>query len=157
MWLIEYWIVTKYQDFIIVVDGCIIIIHEVFTCDSTQWNSLRLLLLKRQEPFLRHWLQNEIVLHTFKLLWLLWKANLHEIYSHTTGTWKCWTLPPFRDSYVREFELSHSNRVNRIIKITHAHDLHVKMLVFKKTQIVYYKIFSSDFKKSPRPYYNICN
>ena len=52
------------------------------------------------------------------------------MYSHTTGTWKCWTLPPFRDSYVREFELSHSNRVNRIIKITHAHDLHVKMLVF---------------------------
>ena len=37
---------------------------------------------------------------------------------------------PFRGSYVREFELSHSNRVNRIIKITHAHNLHVKMLVF---------------------------
>ena len=37
---------------------------------------------------------------------------------------------PFRGSYVREFELSHSNRVNRIIKITRAHDLHVKMLVF---------------------------
>ena len=39
-------------------------------------------------------------------------------------------LCPFRGSYVREFELSHSNRVNRIIKITHAHNLHVKMLVF---------------------------
>ena len=35
---------------------------------------------------------------------------------------------PFRRSYVREFELSHSNLVNRIIKITHAHNLHVKML-----------------------------
>ena len=53
------------------------------------------MLLKRQEPFLRHWLQNETGLHTFKLLLLLWKANLHEVYSHTTGTWKCWTLPPF--------------------------------------------------------------
>ena len=29
-------------------------------------------------------------------------------------------LCPFRGSYVREFELSHSNPVNRIIKITHA-------------------------------------
>ena len=27
---------------------------------------------------------------------------------------------PFRRSYVREFELSHGNLVNRIIKITHA-------------------------------------
>ena len=26
---------------------------------------------------------------------------------------------PFRASYVREFDLSHSNQVNRIIKITH--------------------------------------
>ena len=46
----------------------------------------KLLLLKRQEPFLRHWLQNETGLHTFKLLLLLRKANLHEMYSHTTGT-----------------------------------------------------------------------
>ena len=44
---------------------------------------------------------------------LLGKANLHEMYSQTTGTWKCWTLPPwFRVSYVRQFELSHSNLVN---------------------------------------------
>ena len=39
-------------------------------------------------------------------------------------------LCPLRVSYVREFELSHSNLVNRIIKITHAYNLHVKMLVF---------------------------
>ena len=53
---------------------------------------------------------------------------------------------PFRGSYVREFELSHINRVNRTIKITHAYNLRVKMLDFgpfsirrlKKTQIVYY-------------------
>ena len=37
---------------------------------------------------------------------------------------------PFRGSYVREFELSHSNPVNRIIKITHAHNLHVNRLDF---------------------------
>ena len=36
----------------------------------------------------------------------------------------------FRGSYVREFELSHSNLVNKIVKITHAHNLHVKMLDF---------------------------
>ena len=35
-------------------------------------------------------------------------------------------LCPFRDSYVREFELSHSNPVNRVIKITQAYNLHVK-------------------------------
>ena len=120
--------------FIIVVDGCIIIIHEVFMCDSSQWNSLWLwqlnfscfksyCLFKKKSHSLRHWLQNQTGLHTFKLLLLLWKANLHEMYSHTTGTWKC-------GSYVREFELSHGNLVNRIIKITHAHNLHVKMLVF---------------------------
>ena len=55
----------------------------------------KLLLLKRQEPFFRHWLQNKTGLQTFKLLLLLWKANLHEMYSHTIGMWKCWTLPPF--------------------------------------------------------------
>ena len=38
-------------------------------------------------------------------------------------------LCPFRGSYVREFELSHSNSVNRIIKITHAQNLHVKVKV----------------------------
>ena len=60
---------------------------------------------------------------------------------------------PFCGSYVREFELSHDNPVNRIIKITHEHNLHMKMLVLmlvfgpftictlKKTQIVCYKIF----------------
>ena len=32
--------------------------------------------------------------------------------------------------HVREFELSHSNSVNRIIKITHAPNLHVKVLDF---------------------------
>ena len=78
------------------------------------------MLLKRQEPFIRHWLQNETGLHTFKLLLLLWKANLHEMYSHTTGTWKCWTLPPF---VVRTWGNSSYHTVNRIIKITHAHNL----------------------------------
>ena len=49
--------------FIIVVDGCIITIHEVITCDSTLMKqSLTLTLnsksvisfLKRKEPLLRH-------------------------------------------------------------------------------------------------------
>ena len=74
-------------------------------------------------------------------------------------------LCPFRGSYVREFELSHSNPVNRIIKITHAHNLHVKMLDFvllqfvpKTTQIVRKKVSSNGFKKSPRLYNTcICN
>ena len=39
-------------------------------------------------------------------------------------------LCPFRGSYVREFELSQSNPLNRIIKITHAHNLDVKVLDF---------------------------
>ena len=37
-------------------------------------------------------------------------------------------LYPVRGSYVREFELSHSNSINRIIKITHPYNLHVKVL-----------------------------
>ena len=39
-------------------------------------------------------------------------------------------LCPFCGSYVREFELSFSNPASRIIKITHAHNLYVKMLDF---------------------------
>ena len=39
-------------------------------------------------------------------------------------------LWPFGGLYVREFELSHSNLVSRIIKITHAHNMHVKVLDF---------------------------
>ena len=37
---------------------------------------------------------------------------------------------PLVGLYVREFELSHSNLVSRIIKITHAHNVHVKELDF---------------------------
>ena len=68
-------------------------------------------------------------------------------------------LCPFRGSYVREFELLHSNPVNIIIKINNAHNLHVKALLqflCKRTQFVYQKICSNDFTKSPR-LYNICN
>ena len=110
------------------VDGCIIIIHEVFMCDSSQWNSLWLwqlnfscfksyCLLKNKSVYLRHWLQNQTGLHTFKLLLLLWKANLHKMYSHTYSQHvKVLDFAPFCGSYVREFELSQSNLVNRIIK-----------------------------------------
>ena len=46
-------------------------------------------------------------------------------------------LCPFRGSYVREFELSHNNPVGRIIKITHAYNLHVRMLDFVLLQFVH--------------------
>ena len=36
----------------------------------------------------------------------------------------------FPGLYVREFELSDRNLENRVIKITHAHNLHVKMMDF---------------------------
>ena len=39
-------------------------------------------------------------------------------------------LCPFPGLYVREFELLDRNLVNRITKISHAHNLHVKMLNF---------------------------
>ena len=59
---------------------------------------------------------------------LLWKASMRcRITQFARGSVR---LCPFRGLYVREFKLSHSNRVNRIIKKTHAHNLHVKMLDF---------------------------
>ena len=57
---------------------------------------------------------------------------------------------PFRCSYVREFELSHSNLVNRIIKITRAHNLHEKLLVFTLLQFVSKKkrkLFTTKFSQ----------
>ena len=54
----------------------------------------------------------------------------------TQLAWKVLDFAPFRGSYVREFELSHSNLANRIIKITHAHNLHVKMLESALLQFV---------------------
>ena len=142
---VAYRIPNSYKNtriFIIVVDGCFIIIHEVFMCDSSQWNSLWLwqlnfscfksyCLFKKKSRSLRHWLQNQTGLHTFKLLLLLLKPNLHEMYSHTYSQHvKVLDFAPFRGSYVREFELSQRNLVNRIIKISGAHSLHVKMLNF---------------------------
>ena len=59
---------------------------------------------------------------------LLWKASMR--YRIKQFACESVRLCPFRGLYVREFKLSHSNRVNRIIKITHAHNLFVKMLDF---------------------------
>ena len=70
---------------------------------------------------------------------------------------------PFCGSYMREFELSHSNLllnstvVNRIVKITHKHNLHVKMLdsaplknLYVKEHILFTRLLcSNDFNKSP--------
>ena len=52
-----------------------------------------------------------------------------DVQSHSWPV-KVLDFAPFRGSYVREFELSQSNLVNRFIKITHAHNLHMKMLNF---------------------------
>ena len=55
--------------------------------------------------------------------------SARDVQSHSWHV-KVLDFAPFRGSYVREFELSHSNLANRIIKITHANNLQVKMLVF---------------------------
>ena len=52
------------------------------------------------------------------------RCRITQFARESVGLWS------FRGSYVRKFELSHSNRVNRVIKITRAHNLHVKMLDF---------------------------
>ena len=57
-------------------------------------------------------------------------------------------LCPFRGSYVREFELSHSNLVTRIMKITRAHGLRVKTLDFASftiREIKKRKLFTRKF------------
>ena len=68
-------------------------------------------------------------------------------------------LCPFHGSYLREFELSHSNPINRIIKISYAHKLHVMLdfgpFVHEKCKLFTRKFSQNDFTKSP-PLYNIC-
>ena len=65
------------------IDGCIIIIHEAVTCDSTKWNSnslwrldskkcYKLLVLKRKKPSLKALITK-----------LLLKASLYDIQSHS--------------------------------------------------------------------------
>ena len=66
----------------------------------------------------------------FKLLLLLSKASIFMRCTITQFPHESVGLCTFRGAYVRKFELSHSNPVSRIIKITHAHNLHVKMLDF---------------------------
>ena len=52
---------------------------------------------------------------------------------------RCTVTQLARGSYMREFELSHSNLINRIIKIIHTHNLHVKMLDFAPLKICRWK------------------
>ena len=132
------------------VDGCIIIIHEVFTCDPTQWNKLRQLIFNSDNLFLH--VLNAIAYEktrtffkalvtkrnrsTSKLLVIIVKSqSAWDVRSHSWHV-KVLDFAPFRRSYVREFEVSHSKLVNRIIKITHAHNLHPKMLSFALFQFV---------------------
>ena len=54
-------------------------------CVYLNWDSKSVMncwFLKEKTRHLRHLLQNLRGLHTSKLLLLLWKASLHEIYSH---------------------------------------------------------------------------
>ena len=65
-------------------------------------------------------------------------------------SWHVLDFAPFRGSYVREFELSHSKLVNRIIKITLAQNLHVKMLVlgpFTIRTLKKGKLFTTKFSQ----------
>ena len=106
----------------------ILLSETVFNSDNLFLHVLK--AIARQEPFLRHWLQNETGLQTSKLLFIIVKSqSACDVLSHSWHV-KVLDFAPFRGSYVREFELSHSKLVNRIIKITHAHNLHVKMLAF---------------------------
>ena len=111
------------------------------------------MLLKRQEPCLRHWLQNETGVHTSKLLFIIVKSqSAWDVQSHSWHV-KVLDFAPFRCSYVREFELSHSKLVNRIKKIihAHAHNLHVKMLVFRPFTIHTLKkgkLFTTKFSQT---------
>ena len=52
------------------------------------------------------------------------RCTVTQFARESVGLW------PFGGLYVRDFELSLSNLVSRIIKITHAHNLHVKVLDF---------------------------
>ena len=52
------------------------------------------------------------------------RCTVTQFTRESVGLW------PFGGLYVREFELSHSNLVSRIIKIIHAHNMHVKVLDF---------------------------
>ena len=57
-------------------------------------------------------------------------------------------LCSFGDSYVREFELSHSNPVNRVIKITQAYNLHVKAVnMFHVVHQIHVLFFFAGTKK----------
>ena len=99
----------------------------------------KLLLLKRQEPLLKasvtkrnrsSYVQVTIITVENQSAW--------DVQSHS---WHVKVLDSvlFRGSYVREFELSHCNLVNRIIKITHAHNLNVKLLDFAPFKICTWK------------------
>ena len=57
------------------------------------------------------------------------RCKVTQFSRESVGLWS------FGGSYVREFELAQSNLVSRIIKITHAHNLHVKLLDFVPSTI----------------------
>ena len=102
--------------------------------NETVFNSDDLLVycfLKENSLYLRHWLtklrrssyvQGTINYYCEKPLCM--RCTVTQFVRESVG------LCPFRGSYLREFELSQSNLVSRIIVITHTHNLHVNMLDF---------------------------
>ena len=125
--------------FIIVVDSCIIIIHEVVTCNSTltkQSQSDDLILKVISHCFLQ---EKSLCLGTSYKTKDVFIRSSYYYYCKNPVCMICKItqfarasvgLCPFPRLDVREFVLSHRNLVSRIIKITHAYNLDVKMLDF---------------------------
>ena len=119
------------------------------------WN--KLLLLKRQDPLFKVLITN-LNRSSYAQVTII-TVNSQSEWDAQTHSWhvKVLNFAPFRGSYVREFELSHSNLVSRVTKIAHAHNLHVEMLHFapfynscvKERKLFERLICSRDFKKSP--------
>ena len=70
-----------------------------------------------------------------------------DVFIHSSYHCNCEKPVPFPGLYMREFELSDCNLINRIIKITHANNLHMKMLDFGLLQFVR-KLFTRKFSQT---------
>ena len=129
--------------FIIVVDGCITRFSHTILLSETVFNSNNLIFhvlkaiadkslfkgigYKTKQVFIR----SSYYYYCEKPICM--RCTVTQLAHESVG------LCPLHGLYMREFELSHSNLVNRTIKITHAHNLHVKMLDFAPLKICMWK------------------
>ena len=122
-------------------DGCIIIIHEVsrgillsetvFNSDNLFLHVLKAIACQKTRAFFKALVtKRNRSSYVQVTIFIVKSQSARDVQSHSLYV-KVLDFASFRRSYVREFELSHSKLVNRIIKVTHAHNLHVKMLVFR--------------------------